>query len=380
MQSIPISKAKTIKRTIPTLRPELRTTIKRPMTGTVTPHESDTPSESDALVQLLGQGTFGCTYYPYIDCTGKVDNSAEYISKIQRKSTFDREFAIGKRVQTIDHFSRFFAPVLSGCEVNPVEFQELTDATECAFLKKEAEHPKGEPIITSKLTYIIGESLHNYAHRIVNAPGIPPSEVYQELARLVFIIAYATERLREIQVVHYDIKLENIMYDSIRKCPIIIDFGLSFYGPDVVGSAIKDYLYTKEYYPFWPIESYLASNMARDNIKSKADWDKCVDIFMTNTQTTFGDALALHPRRATIEQMQIAFGQSFKDMYETIKLPDLVQTMYAWDKYGIAMSFVRLLPALYGYDPVVDWAEHLLRFLLMPASQSLTVSLTPIST
>ena len=51
------------------------------------------------MSKLLSQGSFGCVYYPSLNCQGKSEVSKEYLSKLQKKDfNSENEKNIGKKI------------------------------------------------------------------------------------------------------------------------------------------------------------------------------------------------------------------------------------------------------------------------------------------
>ena len=61
--------------------------------------------------------------------------------------------------------------------------------------------------------------------------------------------------IQNANIVHFDLKGQNIVFDLTRQNPIIIDFGLSLHMKEVSNSSLFDYfyVYAPEYY-VWPLE------------------------------------------------------------------------------------------------------------------------------
>ena len=73
------------------------------------------------MSKLIGEGGFGCVFYPGFSCDGKVDSSKnknEFVSKVQRKDNSSKnEVVIGNKIQTIPSYKLYFAPIIKSCDV-----------------------------------------------------------------------------------------------------------------------------------------------------------------------------------------------------------------------------------------------------------------------
>ena len=67
------------------------------------------------MSKLLSQGSFGCVYYPSLNCQGKSEVSKEYLSKLQKKDfNSENEKNIGKKIiANIPNYKKHFVPILS---------------------------------------------------------------------------------------------------------------------------------------------------------------------------------------------------------------------------------------------------------------------------
>ena len=68
---------------------------------------------------LLGQGSYGCVYYPGINCNGKMNNKP-YVTKLQEVTFYSiNEINIGKYIKThIKQYRSLFAPIIKYCIVS----------------------------------------------------------------------------------------------------------------------------------------------------------------------------------------------------------------------------------------------------------------------
>ena len=68
--------------------------------------------------EFLGEGSYGCVYYPGITCTGK-KNKKKFITKIQEINFYsDNEKSNGNYIKTnIKNYKKYFSPVIKFCIV-----------------------------------------------------------------------------------------------------------------------------------------------------------------------------------------------------------------------------------------------------------------------
>ena len=179
------------------------------------------------MSKLLSQGGFGCVYYPGIRCANKKDDEnvgddmGKYVSKLQRANFNSiNEANIGLRVKQNSLYKYFFLPVVSECPVKMASFSKTNEdlVSKCEVIKDidkaytlmKIPYANNKPIIEE-----IFDDVRNKKHVVVSM-----LESYTHLLKGVQIMI-------DMGVVHFDLKSDNVLYDSDMNHANIIDFGLS---------------------------------------------------------------------------------------------------------------------------------------------------------
>ena len=178
---------------------------------------------------LLNQGGYGCVYHPAIKCeNGKnkkiiKEKASEYISKIQFDDKSSRnEIEISNIIKNINNYNNFFAPIVSYCSININRIDKtLTDVygDKCGIYEKEKR--KNDPFIMVSVPYIKDG---NFSKNILNIKKkfslVNLIDSYKHLLNALLL-------LQHYDIVHYDLKADNVLFNKVKRQPIIIDFGLS---------------------------------------------------------------------------------------------------------------------------------------------------------
>lgn len=295
---------------------------------------------------FLSEGGFGCVFYPEINCKGKDTNNKQYISKIVEKDYYsENEIKIGtiiqKKLQNLieNPLKNHFAPVISSCDVDIKKF-DIEDKDECGIFKGKT----ASQFALLKIRYIDNKTLDTFITKNTNSA----------LIMQIFISSYShllksITFLQKINICHFDIKSENIVFDIERSLPIIIDFGISIDFNKFDMQKINKYFY--RYIPayfIWPIEVHLLNYVLHknNNITDK-------DIKEIAHQCTNNNIVLR------------AFSPKFQKKYEELSYQELKQYVgkdsnfiinnvlkywNTWDNYSLSVLFIRILYYLVRND------------------------------
>lgn len=210
----------------------------------------------------IAEGAYGCVFKPAITSQGEI--LSNYINKIQiAKKATEKEPILGKKLKQIPHYRRYYAPStqVSTLVLSAIDKQEIK---KCEVLEK---HPD-RPMVVSKIPYVgdrtLGEQIEQYH---TNLPTTTLSQYKSFQTHLEIAINHLLQD--SIRIVHNDIKQNNIMYDDILHCPILIDFGLSFcvddlQTPEQIQQALEIY---SEQYPSSSIDIIILGKLV-----NKPNW------------------------------------------------------------------------------------------------------------
>jgi hypothetical protein len=256
-----------------------------------------TAASTHSSIQLIGQGGFGCVYYRGFDSTGKI-MSPMYVTKLAIFET-TQETEMGKLISRMPGYDAFFNIVV---ETHPIDLAVLAPETkeQCKVIKRFAEkNPGVEPEFQIlKQLYVPHVTLLDFVKRrgifmdAAQSYHIHASDRTSRINRGISAVTYSVPRFvntmincyehvlmaiarmqAEAEVVHYDIKIQNVVLNVYTKTPIILDFGLSFSIRDVRAvlddSSVSDfekvlrlktffYGYHPDYAP-WAIETHIIS-------------------------------------------------------------------------------------------------------------------------
>ena len=238
------------------------------------PEPKENTPESEEI-QLLGQGGFGCVYYRGFNPKGGVLSDA-YVTKITRREK-SREAQIGKRVANMPRYADFFAVVLKVENVDLANVDADNLLLDCDIVSKNTNPFEKFQLLTQ--VHVPNVSFLKFAssdHHPSFAKFL--STLISCRGHLLLGIARLQD---EARVVHFDIKSENVVFNTRTKNPVILDFGLSFVMDDVFRilrsssggdeydrvHQLKSFFYG--YFPdyfAWPIEVHIICYIVSETV------------------------------------------------------------------------------------------------------------------
>ena len=218
--------------------------------------------------ELIDEGGYGCVFHPAINEKGEDMKTLQLVSKLQKYNTSAiNEIEISGIISNIKGYLNHFAPVIRYANINVSKIK--TDSLKnCSIISDK----KVKKLINLKMNYVDGGSFLNYLIKNKNS-----KKIINNMIHCYIHILKGIKLLLENNVVHYDIKGDNILFDEIKEIPIIIDFGLSIninkLNMNVLSTGLLKkyfYVYAPDYY-VWPLEIHYISYLINVNMLPNDD-------------------------------------------------------------------------------------------------------------
>jgi serine/threonine protein kinase len=339
------------------------------------------------MTELVNQGAFGCLYHPGIECSGKPMDDQRYATKLVVKDEVaDNEVDIGDIVKGIVNYGVNFVPVIDTCAVKleKVHRHNPTALNKCDIVPKEAKGAKGakkkaktDPkFILMKMPYI--DSLYFYEY--IDAMEENKKKIISCIFDTYSYLIESIEQLVEHDVVHHDLKLQNILMNLKTDTPIIIDFGLSIPMKRVEQDAFwatHFYKYAPEYY-VWPLEVHVINYL--QNVTDALSHDDVMSICerFVNANAAlsiFSKGFRTRYLKTCIEQYDQWVGVD-----RVTARAALVESWPTWDNYALSIAYLQNLEFIsskHGFTNnhlVIDYVELLLMNVHPDPARRKTVS------
>jgi len=273
---------------------------------------------------ILSKGAYGCVYYPKVRCSGKQTKNTKYVSKIQDINFASKnELHISNIIKThIPRHNIMFSVVIRSC---PVEYKEIkdTEIAECPLINKDENG-----IIIMDLEYIKNVNIYRFLEE--------STDFYFVIRKILHSYKYLLNSINQLasnQIVHFDLKPDNILIDTVRGMPIIIDFGL-----------LKNYFF-KSYpkYYIWPLEVHYISYLLNVNeTPSEKEIERICNEYVNGNQIInllFSKPFITKYNLECFNSLIKYKGQKSTDVIKTI-IEDSYST---WDNYSLSIVIMNLL-------------------------------------
>ena len=298
------------------------------------------------MSELLSQGGYGCVYHPALTCSGKAESTQKSVSKLQRKDWASRnEIEIGKMVKKIKNYSSFFLPITSSCDINISSIDDKL-IKDCRVITKRPD----SDFILMKMDYLENIQFTDY----LKSKGESNAHLLLKLVESYKNLSSSIGKLSDQDIVHHDLKLDNILIGSNDNLPIIIDFGISLNMKDIDenDSRLNDYFYVHapDYYP-WSLDLHIVNYIVQvrsdgdygeinfDELKEIVDeycqGNLALDLFSDDFKNSFQDK--------SYNYVKTLVGKTNKELIKS-----LLKNYKSWDMYSLSIIYLRLIGFIFN--------------------------------
>ena len=225
------------------------------------------PPQNNYSESFFKEGTYGCVFRPGMNCLGEKEDS-KFITKIQMYAeTSLNEIIISKFMETvikpeIPFYEDMFAPIITSCILDLGVVKNETIINKCEVVQK-SKNDTTKKFVSNKIRYVGKYTLEPFLKlEITENKNMFNKLFFQShlyLLNSLFVLS-------NYNIIHYDLKQNNISIDQEKRIPIIIDFGLSFR----FDNLITDFDYEKYFYiyydkyPPWCLEINIISFIVQE--------------------------------------------------------------------------------------------------------------------
>ena len=293
------------------------------------------------MSDILNQGGFGCIYYPGLSCKGQPTTNKKLVSKLQPNDFNARnEKNIGNLIKQISDYNMFFIPAQKSCSIS-IQTLDPTIVNNCNTINK----AHSNEMLLLDLDYEQSISLKD-----ITSPALSIIEKKNKFVKLLETYKYllsSIKNLLTIHIVHFDIKLQNILFSVGKNVPLIIDFGKSIPMKQITIENVNMWFY--DYIPnnyLWPPEVHLlcyAIKYGDANITIDVTDKIAYDCISNNVAlTVFSESL----REKVIESCKNSLSKyANKPLHQIID--SVLQDYETWDNYALSILYLTIIKNIF---------------------------------
>ena len=286
---------------------------------------------------MLASGGYGCVFSPAINCDGTALISTKYVSKVQVYNKYAiREIKIGKKITEIIGYTTHFVPIIKHCRVELGEIEDK-DHGRCEIFKKRSSNK----FTTMKMPFINGTDFIDFM--IKNKDN---DYIVNKLISSYNHLLSSINKLIQNNILHFDLKGTNILFDYDSKLPLIIDFGLSSVIDidNISNDQMKEifYVFGPDYY-IWPLEVHYIAYLINEN--SNPTDDDLIDIvkeFVDNNKgliQNFSPFFIKKYKEKCVNQLK--YYNSFQTFEERKKY--IMGFWTTFDNYSLSIMYLKFI-------------------------------------
>lgn len=276
------------------------------------------------MTELISVGGYGCVYRPNINCDGSTGKNPKFISKLQvHNESSINELYIANKLKKYDDV---FVLPQEKCEIN----KKMIKISDCPLIAKHSN------LLLIKMNYINNKSFFDLLTEDDN------------LERQIYVLLYnygtlikSLYILKENNILHYDLKLDNILYDIDAEYPKIIDFGISLDTTKISLTNLRKtfWIYAPWYYVWCPQIHFICYLVNVNATPKLSDIEELVHDYIKNNEIlSLLDSKYLTEYEVSyVSYLSSFIGSAVKDVAK-----ELLRHSSNWDIYSLGLIFIKL--------------------------------------
>ena len=176
----------------------------------------------DSGVDVIGEGTFGCAHKPSMQCRDKKNRNINEISKLMTSANAAKELNEFALIDAADKGKQFYLGKPRKCEVDRI-LSNIRFIRKCPSGKFDPTRMDDYSLLVMKYG---GQDLELFGEEVMTWTKTKEHVDAIELFWLEVIrLFYGLKVLHDNNVLHHDIKQQNIVYNQATNRVNLIDFG-----------------------------------------------------------------------------------------------------------------------------------------------------------
>ena len=204
------------------------------------------------MSEIIGEGTYGCVHKPSLKCTRKKQKYDNKVSKLMLHKDANEELEENILISKIDKNKNFSLGKPDKCKPAKTK-KNLASINKCEDFDKNDVKDYSLLIMTDG-----GTNLKQFAKKMHELQKSSENQKKMEMFWIEALrLFYGLLKFNESDIIHYDIKPQNIVYNSETNRLNFIDFGFMTTKDNVKSKIKKSDYRLAIWYWYYPFENML---------------------------------------------------------------------------------------------------------------------------
>jgi serine/threonine protein kinase len=307
---------------------------------------------SDSGVDVIGEGTFGCAHKPSMKCRDKKNRNINEISKLMTSVNAIKELNEFALIDAADKGKQFYLGKPRKCEVDRI-LSNIRSIRKCPSGRFEPEKIDNYSLLVMKYG---GQDLAQFGDEVATWTKTKEHVDAIELFWLEVIrLFYGLKVLHDNNVLHHDIKQQNIVYDQATNRVNFIDFGFMEKRSVRISTAKRsaNWLGNKHHWSFpleavyWNKDIYMLAASARG--KSKKAYREFAESVADNCGYFFTSVIHFNANKSKIDKVaEVGTKNAFRNVLEFEPTDEsynrfIDKSIDSVDTYGLGIALMFVL-------------------------------------
>uniref|UniRef100_A0A6C0E1K9 Protein kinase domain-containing protein n=1 Tax=viral metagenome TaxID=1070528 RepID=A0A6C0E1K9_9ZZZZ len=267
--------------------------------------------------KVIGEGSYGCIHQPSLHCKENIPlDYDKYISKLMKTTNAEKELREFVMISNLDKTNEYHLGTPTICEPDTKDPAFDDDIEECMHFNssKIMGHPNEYRLLIQKsggydLSYFCKHELKNFVNENPQNNLVFWLQVYHLLKGIHFF--------KKHDIVHYDLKPQNIVFNPETKKFMFIDFGLMNKKTHIINRSKTSVNYTANFHWSYPIDNGFLNKNYFEYYKKLSKPNK------ENFKNTFYQKIFNDTGKSTNLKLQIKNAGGFQLFFSYIYLQPL---------------------------------------------------------
>ena len=307
---------------------------------------------SDSGVDVIGEGTFGCAHKPSMMCRDKTRRNENEISKLMTTANAIKELKEFALIDAADKRKQFYLGKPSECKPARI-LSNIRSMRKCPSGRFEPERIDDYSLLVMKYG---GQDLEQFGEEVATWTKTKEHVDAIELFWLEVVrLFYGLKVLHDNNVVHHDLKQQNIVYDRATNRVNFIDFGfMEKKSSRIYASKLSaNWLGNKHHWSFpleavyWNKDIYMLAASARG--KSKKAYREFAESVADNCGYFFTSVIHFNANKSKIDKTaEVGTKNAFRNVLKFEPTDDsynrfIDKSIDSVDTYGLGIALMFVL-------------------------------------